>query len=73
MVKARRGVLIECDPAVKQIILDLDNKQEESGQPRFVYESLDETHLFVDPEYVDELRRTLDEILEENTYRMEEL
>ena len=42
MVKALKGALLECDVAVKQIILELDSKM------HFIIEDLDETHLFID-------------------------
>ncbi|KAI8817373.1 transcription factor TFIIH complex subunit Tfb5-domain-containing protein [Fimicolochytrium jonesii] len=65
MVKAKKGVLLECDPAVKQIVQDLDAKRfSETGKARFILESLDETHLFVDTEIVPWLQDRLNEILE---------
>ncbi|KAI8921155.1 TFIIH subunit TTDA/Tfb5 [Powellomyces hirtus] len=72
MVKARKGILLECDPAVKQIVQDLDNKRAEGGEGRFIFEVLDETHLFIDPSIVVWLQSKLEDILEENTYRFEE-
>ncbi|TPX64925.1 hypothetical protein SpCBS45565_g05539 [Spizellomyces sp. 'palustris'] len=60
------------DPAVKQIVIDLDNKREENGQARFIFESLDETHLFIDASVVEWLKQKLDEILEENAYRFDD-
>ncbi|KAI9319986.1 TFIIH subunit TTDA/Tfb5 [Dichotomocladium elegans] len=62
MVKAVKGVLLECDPTVKQIVLNLN----ESGN--FVIEDLDETHLFVEATCVQELQYELDRILDENSY-----
>ncbi|KAJ3176840.1 TFIIH complex subunit tfb5 [Geranomyces variabilis] len=73
MVKARKGTLLECDPAVKQIVQDLDNKKSEAGEKRFILEDLDETHLFIDPCEVEWLQKRLDEILEENTYRFDDV
>lgn len=71
MVIARRGVLLECsDPAIKQIILDLDNRRARDHEPRFILEDLDSTHLFVDEALVDEIKVHLEAILEENTYRV---
>ncbi|KAI9097005.1 TFIIH subunit TTDA/Tfb5 [Phlyctochytrium arcticum] len=73
MVRATKGALLECDPAVKEIVLDLDNKRSDSGEPRFIIEQLDETHLFIDLAVLDWLKDKLDEILEENTYRVQDL
>ena len=68
------------DPAVKQIIMDLNS------QMRFVIEDLDDTHLFVgdkilsnkcnkciDATMVETIKERLDDILEENTYRVSDL
>ncbi|KAG0023396.1 General transcription factor IIH subunit 5 [Entomortierella chlamydospora] len=66
MVKAVKGVVVECDSSVKMIILGLNEK----GQ--FIIEDLDETHVFVDASCVDQLRLDIDEILNENTYKVEE-
>jgi TFIIH basal transcription factor complex TTD-A subunit len=65
MVKAIKGVLLECDQAVKTIILDLDAKL------KFIIADLDETHLFIDSTKVEMIQTRLEEILEENTYRIE--
>jgi TFIIH basal transcription factor complex TTD-A subunit len=66
MVKAIKGVLLECDQAVKTIIIDLDSKL------KFIIADLDETHLFIDSTKVKMVQERLDEILEENTYRVEQ-
>lgn len=62
MVKAVKGVLLECDSTVKQIVLNL-NKRE-----NFVIEDLDETHLFIESTWVEQLKYELDKILDENSY-----
>ncbi|KAF9436216.1 General transcription factor IIH subunit 5 [Entomortierella beljakovae] len=66
MVKAVKGVVVECDTSVKQIILELNVKAQ------FILEDLDDTHVFVDASCVDQLRVDIDEILNENTYKVEE-
>jgi hypothetical protein len=65
MVKAIRGCIIECDQAVKSIILDLDSKL------KFIIEDLDETHVFIDVSKLEEVQEKLENILEDNTYRVE--
>ncbi|KAI8925677.1 TFIIH subunit TTDA/Tfb5 [Entophlyctis helioformis] len=60
MVRALKGVLLECDQAVKQIIKDLD------VQLNFIIEDLDDTH-------VDLVQERLDEVLEENTYKVNDI
>ncbi|GAA5921951.1 hypothetical protein JCM3775_003432 [Rhodotorula graminis] len=66
MVKATRGVLITCDPAVKQILLQLD--QEERPSQRFLIADLDETHVLIAPDAVERVRENLEEVLEKNHY-----
>ncbi|BGP42185.1 hypothetical protein JCM10449v2_006190 [Rhodotorula kratochvilovae] len=64
MVKATRGVLVTCDPAVKQILLQLD---EESGRTkRFLIADLDETHVLIVPDAVERVREELELALEAN-------
>lgn len=60
MVKALKGVLITCDPAVKQILLQLDEEQ------RFIIQDLDDTHLLVSVGSVERLQNDLQEELEKN-------
>lgn len=65
MVRAIKGCLLECDQAVKAVILDLDNTI------KFIIEDLDDTHLFIQKDKAELVKQKLDEILEENTYRID--
>jgi TFIIH basal transcription factor complex TTD-A subunit len=65
MVRAVRGALLTCDQAVKTIIMDLDVKM------KFILQDLDDTHLFIDVTKIDIVQERLEEILEENTYRVD--
>lgn len=64
MVKAIKGVLLECDQAVKTIIYDLDAKL------KFIIHDLDDTHVFIDGTKLQIVQERLQDILEENTYRV---
>ncbi|GAA6046966.1 hypothetical protein JCM3770_003454 [Rhodotorula araucariae] len=64
MVKATRGVLVTCDPAVKQILLQLD--EESSRTKRFLIADLDETHVLIAPDAVERVREELELALEAN-------
>lgn len=64
-MKLPSNVSSHSDPATKQILLTLNGEM----QPPFIVEDLDETHLFIDTDYIDEVMERLDEILEENTYK----
>ncbi len=63
MVNVTKGVLIECDPAMKQFLLHLDEKL--ILGTKFVVQDLDETHLFVAPEMVDRLKDRIDELMDQ--------
>lgn len=62
MVKILKGTLINCDPAVKEIILLLDTKE------HFVIEDLDANHLFVDSERLAWIKEQINQKLLENVY-----
>lgn len=51
---------------MKQFLLYLDDINELGG--KFVYEDLDDTHLFIDPSYVDRLREKIDDLMEKHSY-----
>ncbi|KAI9146504.1 TFIIH subunit TTDA/Tfb5 [Paraphysoderma sedebokerense] len=65
MVKAVKGVLVTCDPTVKQIILHLNE------QYKFIIEDLDDEHLFIDGGFVQLLKTEVEQRLEENTYKLQ--
>ncbi|MBW0460790.1 hypothetical protein O181_000505 [Austropuccinia psidii MF-1] len=79
MVRAIKGVLLTCDPAVKQLILSLnDNNKPNSNSvsefglvPPFIIQDLDETHILVTQECVPAMRRQLEAELEKNTFTIE--
>ncbi|KAG9294209.1 hypothetical protein G9A89_021568 [Geosiphon pyriformis] len=62
-----KGAVLECDPTVKQVIISLQNEYD-----KFIIEDLDETHLFVDVSYVAMVKQRLEQLLEENTYKIEQ-
>ncbi|RYP07723.1 hypothetical protein DL764_002342 [Monosporascus ibericus] len=59
-VVAVRGVLVECDPSIKSIILNLDHESN-----AYVIEDLDETHLLVKENTLQELKAKLEDRLKE--------
>ncbi len=66
MVKAIKGVFLECDSAVKSIIMDLNT------QLKFIIEDLDDTRLFIDGSKLAAVQERLQQVLEENTYKINE-
>ncbi|KXH60868.1 RNA polymerase II transcription factor B subunit 5, partial [Colletotrichum nymphaeae SA-01] len=56
MPRAIRGVLIECDPSIKSIIVNIDSNNHD-----YIIEDLDDQHVVVKENMVGLLKRQLDE------------
>nr|AYE54241.1 TTDA [Hydra vulgaris] len=66
MVNVLKGVLVECDPTVKQFLLHMDEKGV-LGQ-KFVIEDLDSTHLFVAANIIKTLESKLWELMDKLSF-----
>ncbi|KAF5354309.1 hypothetical protein D9756_007206 [Leucocoprinus leucothites] len=64
-MRAIKGVLLVCDPAVKQILLSMNEKQS------FIIEDLDDHHLVIKADEEYRVRRELETELEKNTYSLD--
>jgi len=64
-MKAIKGILLTCDSAVKQILLNMNEKQS------FIIEDLDDFHVVVKADEEWRIRRELEAELEKNTYTLE--
>ena len=62
MVNVTKGVLVECDPAMKQLLLHLDEKLTLGSS--FVIQDLDETHLFITQEVLELLQEKIDDLMD---------
>uniref|UniRef100_A0A914VXU7 General transcription and DNA repair factor IIH subunit TFB5 n=1 Tax=Plectus sambesii TaxID=2011161 RepID=A0A914VXU7_9BILA len=62
MVNVKKGVLVSCDPAMKQFLVFLDESR--TLGTSFVVKDLDERHLFIDKEIVPILEQKIDELME---------
>ncbi|GMM49554.1 TFIIH complex subunit [Starmerella bacillaris] len=67
MPSAIRGTLIECDPAIRTLILMMD-----VGSNDLILEELDETHLLVDSNKVNYIRNELNSRLSKNLFNPDE-
>ncbi|KAK6076060.1 RNA polymerase ii transcription factor b subunit 5 [Seiridium cupressi] len=56
-VKGSKGVLIECDPSIKSIIMNIDSEYNE-----YILHDLDDTHLVIQENKVQDLKRRLDDV-----------
>ncbi|XP_078658632.1 general transcription factor IIH subunit 5-like [Branchiostoma floridae x Branchiostoma belcheri] len=70
MVNVLKGVLVECDPAMKQFLLHLDEKN--SLGRKFVMQDLDDTHLFISADIVDLLREKIDDLFDQLTFPVQQ-
>ncbi|KAJ8022904.1 General transcription factor IIH subunit 5 [Holothuria leucospilota] len=71
MVNVTRGVLVECDPAMKQFLISLDEKK--VLKKRFILLDLDETHVFIDSEIVDELKDKIADLMDQHTFSVADM
>ncbi|KAL9651332.1 hypothetical protein ABK040_001284 [Willaertia magna] len=69
MVNALRGVLVECDPAIKQFILYINKKIYNN---EIVLFDLDETHIFVEEEKTEIIQHELDKLIEQNAFQFQQ-
>lgn len=55
--------MIECDPSIKALIVNIDSDKHD-----IVIEELDDTHLLIDSTKVDFVKEELNRLLTANTY-----
>jgi len=65
-VRVTSGVLVTCDSAAKQILLHIDSGRE--GPSKFILRDVDDTHVLVKKDYLEEINELLQDELEKNTY-----
>ncbi|CAH1246294.1 general transcription factor IIH subunit 5-like [Branchiostoma floridae x Branchiostoma japonicum] len=70
MVNVLKGVLVECDPAMKQFLLHLDEKN--ALGRKFVMQDLDDTHLFISADIVDLLQEKIDDLFDQLTFPVQQ-
>lgn len=66
MVQIQTGILVTCDPAMKQFLLHLDETNA-LGQ-RFVLQDLDATHLLITAEILNVLKNKIDDLLDQFSF-----
>jgi len=66
MVNVTKGILIECDPAMKQFLLHLDENNE-LGK-KFIIQDLDETHLFISSDILPTLQDRIDGLMDKLSF-----
>lgn len=63
MLTATKGALVQCDPSIKALILEIDSKT-----PGIVLEELDDTHLLIKQDQVQIVKNELNKLLSKNIY-----
>ncbi|RWS22274.1 general transcription factor IIH subunit 5-like protein [Leptotrombidium deliense] len=63
MVNVQKGVLIECDPQMKQFLLHLDESNVLGT--KFIIQDLDQTHLFVSADIIEKLKNQIDHLMDQ--------
>jgi TFIIH basal transcription factor complex TTD-A subunit len=66
MVHVQKGVLIECDPQMKQFLLHLDESN--ALGLRFIIQDLDSTHLFISSDIIDTLKNKIDDLMDQISF-----
>lgn len=66
MVNVHKGVLVECDPAMKQFLLYLDETM--ALGRKFILKDLDDTHVFILAEVVQTLQERVGELMDQNSF-----
>jgi len=66
MVHVQKGVLVECDPQMKQFLLHLDETQ--ALGTRFIIQDLDANHLFISSDIIDKLKNSIDDLMDQISF-----
>ncbi|KAL4661030.1 general transcription factor IIH subunit 5 [Arapaima gigas] len=66
MVNVLKGILVECDPAMKQFLLYLDETS--ALGKKFIIQDLDDTHVFILAEVVQILQEKVGELMDQNSF-----
>uniref|UniRef100_A0A1L8DI77 General transcription and DNA repair factor IIH subunit TFB5 n=1 Tax=Nyssomyia neivai TaxID=330878 RepID=A0A1L8DI77_9DIPT len=66
MVNVMKGVLVECDPAMKQFLLHLDDTL--ALGRKFIIQDLDEKHLFISTDIVEILQAKVDDLMDQMSF-----
>ena len=70
MVNVTKGILVECDPAMKQFLLHLDDT--EAFGRKFVIQDLGENFLFISSDILETLQDKIDDIMERLSFPLAE-
>ncbi|XP_065218114.1 general transcription factor IIH subunit 5 [Planococcus citri] len=69
MVQVMKGILVECDAAMKQFLLYLDETVA-LGQ-KFIIQDLDDSHLFISADILETLQARIDDLMDQISFPVE--
>ncbi|XP_055386533.1 general transcription factor IIH subunit 5 [Condylostylus longicornis] len=70
MVNVMKGVIVECDPAMKQFLIHLDETL--ALGRKFIIQDLDESHLFISTDIVETLQGKIDDLMDKISFPLHE-
>ncbi|XP_008202277.2 general transcription factor IIH subunit 5 [Nasonia vitripennis] len=70
MVNVQKGILVECDEAMKQFLLHLDETF--ALGKKFIIQDLDERHLFISQDILDTLQTKVDDLMDRISFPITE-
>ena len=66
MVQIQTGIVVTCDPQMKQFLLHLDDTKA-LGQ-KFVLQDLDSTHLLISADIIETLKNKIDDLMDQFSF-----
>lgn len=68
MANITKGILLTCDPAIKQFLIYLE--ETDALSRKFIIQDLDETHLFIenDSRTLERIQEKIDEMMKSNSF-----
>lgn len=66
MVQIQTGIVVTCDPQMKQFLLHLDDTKA-LGQ-KFVLQDLDSTHLLISADIIELLKSKIDDLMDQFSF-----
>jgi TFIIH basal transcription factor complex TTD-A subunit len=66
MVNAQQGILIECDPQMRQFLLHLDETAALGF--KFIITNLDDTHIFIEEKALTQLMNQIDDLMDKTNF-----
>lgn len=70
MVNVMKGILVKCDPAMKQFLLHLDETLK-LGR-KFIIQDLDDSHLFISSDILESLQTKIDDLMDQISFPISE-